>query len=392
MGAFAVRSATSSNEDVFTASATSDLLPGSHTVEVVNLATAHRLASGTFLAGRDSVVGTGTLTIEYGATSFTVEIDSEHDTLVQIRDAINTAEGNDGVSASILNEDGGSRLVLTARATGVDNSITITQSGGDGGLAALVFDEDAPGLNTMTGTAAVDARVRVDGYAYTSASNTLTGVIDGLTLNLHSADDGTEYTLNIANDTISASAKIKKFVLDYNALAKTFASLQSYDATTGKAGALLGDALVRGLEQQLRRDLTSPVDGATGAYTALASIGITSDSRGQLTINETRLNAALASDFGSVARILGADDGVAARMFGRLEALLEPDAQLALRNESLTKQINALAKDREVVDLRMEAVEARYRAQFTALDTLLAQMQTTGDFLTQQLAALNKGT
>jgi flagellar hook-associated protein 2 len=390
--AFALRSATSSNKEVFTASATSELLPGSHTVEVVTLATTHRLASEPFLAGRDSVVGTGTLTIEYGTKTLTVEIDGEHDTLAQIRDAINASEGNDGVSASILNEDGGSRLVLTARATGVDNSITITQSGGDGGLAALVFDADAPGANTMTETAAVDALVRVNGYAFTSASNTVTGVVDGLTLNLHTAEVGTEYALTIANDTTAASAKIKKFVLDYNALAKTFASLQSYDATTGKAGPLLGDALVRGLEQQLRRDLTSPVTGATGAYTSLASIGITSDSKGQLKIDEARLSAALNSEFGSVASILGAEDGVAASMYKRLDAVLESDAQLALRNDSLTKQISALAKDREAVDLRMEAVEKRYRAQFTALDALLVQMQATGNFLTQQLAALNKST
>ena len=387
--AFSARTANSSDAAIFTATATSEVQPGEYGIEVVNLATAHKLASTAFVAGRDAVVGTGTLTISFGTKTLTVAIDAEHDTLSQIRDAINSASGNDGVSASILNEAGGSRLVLAARATGAANAITITQSGGDGGLAQLVFDPGAPLANTMTETAAVDAWVRVNGYDFHSASNNVTGAIDGLTLALKKPDDGVEYTLTVANDTASTTAKIKKFVADYNALAKIFGNLQAYDPVSRKGGALLGDAFVRGVQDQLRRDLSAEVDSTSG-YSSLASLGIRTDATGLLTIDDTKLKAALASDFDGVARLFAGDDGVAKRMHARLEASLKADAQLALRNDALNKTIKSLAKDREAVDRRMESVEARYRAQFTALDKLLSQMQSTGNYLTQQLAALNR--
>jgi flagellar hook-associated protein 2 len=390
LSSFAVRSATSSNKDVFTASATSDVLPGTYSVEVENIATAHKLASTPFVDGRNAVVGTGTLTVTYGTNSFTVDVDSTHNTLTQIRDAINADSENGGVSASIVNEVGGSRLLLTARTTGVASAITITQTGGDGGLAALVYDPAAPQANTMTATPAVDALIRINGYEHSSASNSVSGVIDGLTLTLTKAEPGTEHTLTIADDTAAASARIKKFVADYNALAKTFSALQAYNPTTRTGGALLGDAFVRGLEQQVRNDLSTPVEGASGAYTSLSALGITSDAKGQLVVNDAKLSKALSTDFNGVAAIFGAEGGVAARMYTRLEAVLESDAQIAQRTETLNKKIKALAKEQEVVDTRMAAVEARYRAQFTTLDNLLTQMTTTGNFLAQQMAAWNK--
>lgn len=388
---FNVRTASSSDTTIFTATATSDVQPGEYGIEVVNLATAHKLASAAFVAGRDAVVGTGTLTIKYGAKTLTVAIDSEHDTLTQIRDAINTADGNDGVSASILNEAGGSRLVLAARSTGEANAITITQSGGDGGLSQVVFDPAAPLANTMTETPAVDAWIRVNGYDFYSASNTVTGAVDGLSISLKKPDDGVLHTLTVASDTGGAITKIKKFVSDYNALAKIFGNLQAYDPVSRKGGALLGDAFVRGIQDQLRRDLSGDVEGTSGTYTSLAALGIRTDATGQLTVDDTKLKAAVAADFDNVAKLFAGDDGVARRMFARLEAALKTDAQLAVRNEALAKSVKSLTRDKEEVDRRIASVEARYRAQFTALDQLMSQMQTTGNFLTQQLSALNKG-
>jgi flagellar hook-associated protein 2 len=181
-------------------------------------------------------------------------------------------------------------------------------------------------------------------------------------------------------------------VTDYNSLARLLASLQSYDAATQKGGPMLGDAYLRGLESQLRRDMTDPVASAGDALNSLATIGIRTDSNGQLVVDDTKLNAALAGNFDGVAALLGGTDGVATRLYGRLDASLKVDAQLATRTDSLNQQVRSIAKDKAQVDDRMAAVEARYRAQFTALDTLLAQMQSTSTFLSQQLgAAKNSG-
>lgn len=389
--AFALRTATSSNKDVFTATATQEVPAGSYDVEVVSLATAQKLTSQAFVGGRTAVVGTGTLKVAYGDTSFDVDIADGHGTLAEIRDAINAAKGNSGVTASIINESGGSRLVLTARNSGIGNAVTITQSGGDGGLSALVFDPANPGANTLTETAAKDSHVRVNGHDYKGPTNSVTGAVDGLTLNLAKADAGTEYTVTIADDLDGTVTKIKKFVTDFNSLARVLGSLQSYNATTGKAGAMLGDAYVRGLHSDVRRMISDPVTEGTGSYTTLASIGITTDSTGQLVVNDTKLKAALEADFDGIASMFAASDGVATRIHAKLDAALKSDAQLATRTDTLNDTLKRLEKEQDRIDSRMESVEARYLKQFTALDTLLVQMQSTSSFLTQQLGASSKG-
>lgn len=387
--AFAVRTATSANEDVFTASATGAIAPGTYDVEVVSLATAQRLASAAFATGGGAYVGSGTLTIAVGGNAFSIDVPADGGTLADIRNAINGATGNTGVTASIINEVGGSRLVLTARQTGTAATIGVTQSGGDGGLAALTFDPNAPLSGGLTQTvAAADAVVRINGFEHHSASNSVTGAIDGLTLTLRSADAGNSHLLTIANDTGAVTARIRKFVSDYNATARVFADLQKYDAATGKAGALIGDAFVRGLESQLRRDVTGALGSADARYTSLAQLGIRTDATGQLTLDEARLSAALAADFDGVAALFGGEDGVAARAFERLEGALASDGSLKNRTDALNRETRDIGLEREAVDRRMESVEARYQAQFSALDTLLAQLQSTSQYLEQQLSTL----
>jgi flagellar hook-associated protein 2 len=311
-------------------------------------------------------------------------------TLADIRNAINAAPGNTGITASIINEVGGSRLLLTARQTGAAATIEVTQAGGDGGLAALTFDPNAPlsgGLAQTT--AAADAVVRINGFEHRSASNSVTGAIDGLTLTLRAADAGTSHLLTVANDTAAVTARIRQFVSDYNATARVFADLQKYDAATGQAGALIGDAFVRSLESQLRRDVTgASAQASDRAYASLASLGIRTDATGQLTLDESALSAALAADFDGVAALFGGENGIAARAYERLEAALASDGPLTTRTDALNRQTREIGLQREAVDRRMETVEARYQAQFSALDRLLAQLQSTSQYLEQQLTSL----
>jgi flagellar hook-associated protein 2 len=387
--AFAVRSATSANQDVFTASASGAIAPGTYDVEVASLASAHRLASAAFAAGGGAYVGSGTLTISVGGDAFSIDVLADGGTLADIRNGINGATGNTGVTASIINEVGGSRLVLTARQTGAAATIEVTQSGGDGGLAALTFDPNAPLSGGLTQTtAAADAVVRINGFEHRSANNSVSGAIEGLTLTLRAADPDNSHLLTISNDTASVTASIRKFVSDYNATARVFADLQKYDAATGKAGALIGDAFVRGLESQLRRDVTGALGSVEARYTSLAQLGIRTDATGQLTLDEARLSAALAADFDGVAALFGGENGVAARAFERLEAALASDGSLKSRTDALNRQAREISLERDAVDRRMESVEARYQAQFSALDTLLAQLQSTSQFLEQQLSTL----
>src|SRR5690606_7799695 len=134
-----------------------------------------------------------------------------------------------------------------------------------------------------------------------------------------------------------------------------------------KGGPLLGDAMLRGIESDLRAKLTSAVDGLSGSYQSLASIGITTQRDGTLSLDETKLGNALKADFDGVANLFGSSNGVASRLANSLNIHLATDAQINTRTKTLNDKSLRLQKDQEALDARMLAVERRYNAQFNAL-------------------------
>jgi flagellar hook-associated protein 2 len=197
---YGTRSVTSSHEDLLTATVGANAANGSYDIVVEQLATAQQLVSTSFVGGATGDVGYGQLTIGVGASSFTVDIDSTSATLADIRDAINDASGNSSISASLIyGSNGSARLALTSTATGADNTIEITASGGDGGLSALTYGVG----NTTHYTEerqALDAIINIAGEDFTSASNTISDAIDGITLKLQEADINTTVSISVAND------------------------------------------------------------------------------------------------------------------------------------------------------------------------------------------------
>lgn len=384
--AFQTRSATSADADVFTASATAAAASGRYDIEVEQLASAQKLASTAFLNGSMSVVGTGTLTIESGGDSFDVVVTNETSTLGAIRDAINNATDNSGIRAAIVQADDGARLVLTSAATGVENAIRITATGGDGGLNALVHD---PGvLENMTElTPAQDSLVRIDGFLRTSPGNMVTGALDGVTLTLlKETADGESLALSVDNDPKTAKDNVQKFVTAFNSLATTIGTLRAYNPDTRVGGPLVGDAMLRGIESELRRIVSDAVPGASEAYDSLAMLGVTTNSDGTLKLDETKLSNAFTTDFEAVGKLFGSAEGVGARLYEALDNMLLDDAALTKRAESLQTNKRDIAKRTDALDARMEIVQQRYLKQFTALDTLLSQLQSTSSYLVQQLA------
>jgi flagellar hook-associated protein 2 len=389
--AFSARSATSSAPNVFTVSADQNAESGSYDVEVENLASAHQLTSDPFASGASQVVGTGTLSITVGAKSFSVAIDSSHNTLAQIRDAINQASDNeDIVRATIVNAADGAHLVLSAQSAGDANEIVVSQSGGDAGLAVLEYN---PSLltNYTEQREAKDAVVYVAGFEHRSTTNTFTDVIDGVTITLLDTDEADKTrTITIANDTSGTTSRIKKFVDAYNALEKQIAALRGYEPETKRAGPLLGDAMLRGIESELRTRLTNAVGGLAGNYQSLASIGLTTQKDGTLSVDTAKLDKALAADFDGVAQLFGSENGVAKRLASSLDAALAADAQLTTRTKTLTARSVSLQKEQATLEVRMAEISKRYNAQFNALDSLLANLSSQSAFLTQQLSSIAK--
>jgi flagellar hook-associated protein 2 len=384
---FLTRQARSANEDLFTVSADTTALPASYAVEVVQIATAQKLTSGVF-ADADTAIGTGTLQIDVGGSAFSLDITAENNTLAGIRDAINAASDNSGVAATIVNADAGSYLILSGDKTGAASTITITQSDGDGGLAALEYDP-GNGLNALTETsAAQDALIRVDGFDVSSANNSIAGAVGGVTIDLVQAAAGTTATLTVTNDTDEVRRTINEFVDSYNALVTTFDKLTAYNAESQVAGPLLGDASLRSIRDQLRREMSVSLTQANATFGTLREIGIETELNGQMKVVDEDLSEVLNNDFTSVGQLFASGSGFAVRLFDVVDRFLADDGILTTRTAGLTKTIEGFTEQRDSLNERLSALEARLLRQFNAMDALVGQLSNTSTFLTQQLASL----
>ena len=395
---FEAMKVTAGDSDLFTAAGTGTAQIGNYSIEVKNLAQAHKMASGRFNIASDDLttatVTTGDLSFDFnGDGAPDVQVGAAAATLTGIRDAINN-KADLGVRANIVNDGSGYRLTLSATKTGVAKALAIAVTGSDV-PAQLLISENAADVDTRLHTtfAARDAEVIIDGLKITSASNTVTGVLDGVTLNLKSAKPGTATDLTVAQDTAAVTSAVNAFVSAYNKFANTTAALTAYNPQTKEKGPLLGDAGVRSAVGQLRHALGEPVTGKT--LRSLSDIGISAQRDGTLKLDSGALQKALEKDPKAVAALFtGAEGsaapiGIAKRLDDFFGKLLGSDGPLASRTTSLNKRIDLINGDRVTLERRLQEVQTRYRAQFQAMDQLVSKLTATGNFLTQQLAGLS---
>lgn len=388
-GVYDARTAKSADEDIFTATATSAAANGTYNIEVLDVASGHQLRSGPILGGGSAVIGTGTLTIGVGVDSFSVQIDENNNTLAGIAAAINNSEDNAGVQATLINGVNGTRLVLTSEDTGEQSLMTVTQTGGDGGLAQFTYDS-LNGSNPMTQISeAKDARISVAGIEAVSSSNVFSDAIEGVTISVKAkpATPGETVALTVSRDTSAATDAIKKFVTAYNTMQTEVAKQRSYNSDTKAAGPLFGDTMLRGIEEQIRRALNDPIQGA-GAFNTLASIGIKTSASGKLELDEAKLKIATDADPGVINKLFGGENGMAERMDSLMKAKLDNGAEIDSRNTSASNGLKQVDKDKQALETRLTALQARLTKEYTALDSLLSNMQSTSAYLTQQLANL----
>jgi flagellar hook-associated protein 2 len=402
--AFTKRSATSSDSTLFTVAADGTADAGNYTVGVINLASANKIASGNFSAP-DAAVGTGKLTVSVGGSAFDVDIDSTNNTLAGIRDAINKAPGNTNLKASILtvsNGSGGtaSKLVLTANKTGANSQIAVTVADSSDanntdnlGLSQLYYAKsDVANSRFSEVNAAKDALITIDGFQATSSTNIFKDSIPGVTITALKGQAASETTppqgtLAVAVDQATIKTAIQKFVSAYNAYSFTYSQLSSYDSKTDTAGPLLGNSSINVLSSRIRQGLTNSVPGATANFNALSSIGITTNDDGSLKIDDKKLTAALNTNLNDVSTLFSGADGIAGRLSAQLTNALGTTGVFQNTQNTLDAKLKDLGKQQTKLDAHMVQVEASYRAQFSALDTIVAQLKQTGNFLTQQFAS-----
>jgi flagellar hook-associated protein 2 len=405
--------ATTGDASVVSATTGTGAVAGNYSLTVQQLASAQTLASQAWPA-TVSTLGSGTLRIEMGnwsagQTGFTGKTGStavdvpilSTDTLADVRDKINTAKA--GVMASIVTDASGSRLVLRSSETGAANGFRIGVTDDDGGntdatgLSALAYDPSV-GVQSLSQTqAANDAKATVNGLAITSSTNLLSNVVEGVTLKLAKVS-ASPVELTVNNDTESIKSAITAFTDAYNSLSKYLASQTAYDAGTKTAGTLQGDAGTNALRGAMRA-IVGDTGGMAGAFHRLAEIGIQPKSDGTLSVDSTQLGNAVSGHLADVKALFANKDlnsdtnnGFATRMARWGDSLLNSDGTLTTRADSLRRQIKDNSQRQSDFNDRMTLVEARMRAQYQALDTQMASLNSLSTYITQQITAMNKGT
>lgn len=389
------KNVSSSHESILTGTADNNANPGSYSVVVSAIAQAHKLSTQASFNDSVEEVGRGTLDISVGAESFQVVIDTSNDQLTQIRDAINNSANNKGVTASLLTVDGGTKLVLTSEKTGTDSQISVSVTGDsdgndtdDQGLSRLITAE----LDTIT--PATNASITIDTLLVTSQTNTIDGAIQGVALDLKTADVGQTVTVSITNDTSAVKERITDFVDSYNELVATMNALGDSDTESESVGLLVGDPTLRTILFEIRKIMSQPVEGISGDVNALAAIGVTTERDGSLKINtdtnKVKLDDILASDFDAVGNIFAADKGYANTLSDLIESYTQSSGIIDTRTGGMEKQLEDISTEREELDRRIEKLEQRLLAQFTAMDQLVSGLKSTGEFLTQQFNLLSQ--
>ena len=370
------------DEKVFTATASSTSLPGTYSVEVITLASAQRLRSIGF-GDATTAVGLGNLAITVNGATANILIDGTATSLNDIRDAINKAPDNPGVRATIIKASDGAHLIISGTETGAANAITIAASGGDGGLAAFNYTAGDPANTLLQLKAASDANVVIDGFPASSASNAISDAIEGVTLNLLTTKPGTAVDVSIEFNPDGAKTSVEGFVTAYNKLIDTVTELTKYNPDTREAAPLLGDAAVRGIRDQLRREISAA--GGEGVFTSLAAIGVTTQTTGKLGVDAKKLGDAIDSNFDAVGALFAGASGLAKRLDGVAESSLSSASTISTREGTLKSTLKGITDQRETLDKRIEKVRSRLLDQFNAMDRLLAQLKNTSAFLSQQL-------
>ncbi len=363
VGPLSARTVSSSNSNVVTASAASGSTIGNHAVVVNNLATTASWTSGTF-ATISTALPAGSFTITTGSGSTATITTDGTQTLSDVANQINS--DNLGLTASVVTDASGSRIAIVANTSGSAANFTVDDSASTGFGFALA----AQGVN---------ASLTVDGISISSASNTVTGAIPGVTLNLLSADQGVQVNLGVSQDTASATTAINQFVSDYNTAISALTSQFTYVTGSGE-GVLSTDSTIRNLQSALLGAINYTYTPSSGTTTMpnLSSLGISMQNDGTLTVDSSTLQSALQNNFSDVQNFFqGASfNGFANSLDSQLTSFLAPG------NGAFTVDLQSMNSEYSDLQTEISNFESNY---ITPLKTQLQSEYSQAEILLQQL-------
>lgn len=379
--------------DAYSANTTAKAIPGEYAIKVTQLATKQTLHTAG-VEDRTAAFGTGgsiSFTLKDGGTKI-LDLSDSGTSLNDIVKAINSDKSL-GFTATLINDgttnefgpDTPHRLLLTATTSGSDGGISsITVDGNEDLASVLNFGTSIP--STVVANGGDNAELEINGIPIKSQTNIIEDVIEGVTLTLNKVSTE-EDNLSVTPDNSLTQKAITQFVTAYNALQTTVRALTSYDIENQQSSALTGDSLARRLQTDVRNTLN--VVAPDGDLQTLSQLGISTNIKtGMLEVDDAKLDAALKNNMSGIQDLLSGTNGVGNRLKAVSDTFNSKGGLFSVTADSIKKSIVDLQRQYTVTVDRIDAKMDNYRRQFTSLDSMVSQMNSVSNYLTQQLSML----
>lgn len=361
------KAASDSKSVVATASGSAQA--GSFKINVTQLASAYKAYSNPLVAtqSNQALNQQGSLALSVAGKSADIAIEAT-DSLDTVMAKINSSGLR--VSASSFFDGSKFRMQVRGLDTGLENDVTLTETGTTFGFAA------------NTRSTGKNAEFTVDDFAVSSASNQIQGVIGGVTLALTETTT-TPTTVSVTSDPEAFSAKLKTLVDSYNAVVNRIHTDAGFGSVKATNPELSGDSALRGITNRLNGALSNTM--GTGKFQTLRSIGIELNNNGTIKLNSTALSNALTADPDAVTKVLAGDDvnvkGLADILGGLTSDMLAANGTLAARKDGLDARQRSLTDRVGIEQKRLDRMEETLRKQFTQMDQVVSANQAQMKFL-----------
>ena len=401
--------ASSSNSAAVSVNVSGTTSATSFGIGVQQLARGQSVASSV-LGAAGTPVGAGSMSIQLGTwsangTAFAPGSEAAKNVAIEATDSLSDIASkingaNAGVTATVLRDASGERLLMRSSTTGEESGfrINVTEDAGAPGLSRLAFDPAAAptvGMAANTAQYGQNAKATINGIEVQSKTNTFTDTIPGLSFTASQVTTA-PVEVSVAADTEGMKKNIQDFVNAYNALNDLLSKSTAYDAETKTAGALQGDSTSVGLQNAMRSLIASTAEGA-GAFTRLADIGIDIKKGGKLEVSATKLDealkdpAALKAMFATSTGGAGsAADGLAVKVKNLTAKMLGFEGLISNKSDAINASLKRNSSDQDKVNARAAMFETRLRAQYMALDVKMGSLNGLSAYIGQQVTTWNK--
>ncbi len=366
------RTATASDSSV-TVAVSGDAAAQTHDIRVQQLASAQVVASNTFASDTAGIAGTGSMTIQTASGTPQQVTWGSNDTLDDIAQSINNA--NAGVTASVLFDGTSYRLVTSANKSGVANAAAYTESGNALGLSNAANQTVVP----------QNAIVSVDGITVTRPSNVLDDVIPGMTITAvqPNATGAPDTQVAVSNDQSQITSKLQSFVSGYNAVMTDLGNQLNYTGTTAGTNTMFGDSTL----EQLQNSMQSLATAFYGNNDALSNLGLTIDDTGQMSLNTTTLQSALATDPSALSTLF-VGGGLSQQITNLVNAYTEAgDGILSEQVSGFSQQTSDLQDQINTIQSNGTTLQGQLQTEFDNLETTMSQLNSQSSYIAKILAA-----